>query len=244
MNAHDPLYIFFHIHKTAGTTFAMHLQENLAGDERLAVYLKSVEVDAFNDSLAQMPPAQKGRLKVIYGHRVYDGIHKHFNREARYFTFLRDPVARTLSHYNGQMQLLEKRHYKKTPGLPFRPQPFKEWLFSDTSQWNAMAQELIRVFLQTHVVREEMNETHLNTAKGVLDRFFFVGATEHYEEDASYLYNLMGITKFVPDCRVTLKSYYEGDPEEARQWIRQKAPLDVALYSHALRLRRRSQVTT
>lgn len=80
---------FLHIAKTAGTSFHAAL-EQAYGVPALWMNL---------DSLRLMPPEVVSAVPLIVGHIPWEG-RKLLGRDRRFVTILRDPRARTLSHYH------------------------------------------------------------------------------------------------------------------------------------------------
>ena len=125
------LYIFLHVPKTAGTTLNFHALKNLSAEEVLDLtslkpdlntnkYMKNLykpgfvkkSVDMIIESISGK--ALDKKILICDSHFAYYGIHKYFNREPRYFTFVRNPAARVISIYNYLSTLynLEDRHGK------------------------------------------------------------------------------------------------------------------------------------
>jgi hypothetical protein len=85
--------IFLHIPKTAGSTL-MRILENQYGSERVLKLYDST----YGDEVASLSAEELSRTRVIAGH-FYFGAHHRLPARFRYLTFLREPVARVLSHY-------------------------------------------------------------------------------------------------------------------------------------------------
>lgn len=85
--------IFLHIPKAAGTSFKRILEKNFRQEQ---VYLVDGPED--EDKLEALSDREKLELRLIYGHQ-YFGLHRFLPQRATYMTILRDPIARTISHY-------------------------------------------------------------------------------------------------------------------------------------------------
>ncbi len=110
----EPLYVFIHIYKCAGTTINYHIHRNYNRKEFLLLYLDAPPFiqarPEIEEHLISLSDDQKDKLKVIFGHGAYYGIHRFFpNREVRYVTFLRETVSKTISHYNHGRTILKKK---------------------------------------------------------------------------------------------------------------------------------------
>ena len=242
----DVLYIFLHIPKCAGTTFAEHLKYNFQQGTLLNIgpslhrpFEERSEVDAYIRSLH---PKRKEKIKVISGHSVYFGIHEHFQRPARYITFLRDPLWQAISLYNYFME-----HYdfvtRNDHGGKFSNDngelTFEKWqhVFDINMQISALLNYRINNQIGLHG-DIKINEDHLEKAKQVLDRFYFVGLTETFEEDSSFLFNELNITKFIKKPQNVTPKRHIRPSTKLFDLISQSATLDQQLYSHAVQLNR------
>src|SRR3989344_1068676 len=119
----DTLYIFLHIPKCAGSTFEYHIRNNFKKEEIIelnesfiAPYLQGKSIaflsykeknkikkqcfEKFKNYIDELSDDQKNRIKVIYGHYVFYGIHTFLNKNPRYVTFIRNPISMILSAYN------------------------------------------------------------------------------------------------------------------------------------------------
>ncbi|MFN2125368.1 MAG: sulfotransferase family 2 domain-containing protein [Candidatus Promineifilaceae bacterium] len=88
--------IFLHIPKTAGTTLLEILDRQYSPETIFS--LGSIA----QESIAQfeaMDEQERANIRLLRGHLAY-GLHEYLPGPAQYFTILRDPVARVISHYN------------------------------------------------------------------------------------------------------------------------------------------------
>src|SRR5688572_22063049 len=86
----SPLF-FLHIPKTAGMAIAQTLQHGFYAGEALVLR----DWDHVLQTLSAFDPG----LRFLSGH-VDLGIRSHLPPDTQFFTFLRDPVARCVSHVN------------------------------------------------------------------------------------------------------------------------------------------------
>lgn len=95
---------FLHMPKCGGQTLARILDDVYPTDTRYAT--KTGPLKFTKQELMALPSAQKEKLQLVKGHFNF-GIHEVFQGPFTYFTFLRNPVTRVISHYN---------YAKRTPG--------------------------------------------------------------------------------------------------------------------------------
>ena len=172
---HQPLFLFLHMPKCAGTTFRVHIENNFSPDEILPLY---IDIDKrFRDRnfvkeyVTSLPRDRKKNLKLVYGHEVHYGIHEWLGRQGRYFTFLRHPLPRTISWYNYRRQKnwLDKKIIQKFIDKGITPD-LNEWLENSPWVWNEMTGYFADFgYCQK---KDHYNEQEL---KQLLDIFFFIG---------------------------------------------------------------------
>jgi hypothetical protein len=103
--------IFLHVPKAAGTTFRGVLR-GVYGRHR------SFRVDGYDipgslERLAGMPVWRRKLLRSYEGHMAY-GLHEHLGGPAAYVAFVRDPVARLVSHYDYVVRTPSSRLHPET----------------------------------------------------------------------------------------------------------------------------------
>ena len=89
--------IFLHLPKAAGTTIHVLLDRLFPADEIYTI--ASPEMLRSFRAFAALPETERGRYRVLRGHMPF-GIHRHVPGRGRYFTILREPVARVISMYH------------------------------------------------------------------------------------------------------------------------------------------------
>lgn len=166
--------IFVHIPKTAGKSLNPLLYQHYSKER---CYHLTDPFDESVEQLRRMPSRDRDKFDCILGHAPF-GLHECLNRPARYITFLRDPVLRTLSFY----------YYVRG-----RPQnPYYEWATSHSLQ-DLLNNGLIRQLDngQTRYIAGvgdepgygQCDEVVLEMAKrNISDHFAMVGLTERFDE--------------------------------------------------------------
>jgi len=89
----QPLIIFLHLPKTAGTTLARIIDRQYDSIAILSLYGSML-----GEELATIPQNQMDRLRIVTGH-LYFGAHAFSSRPGTYVTMLREPIDRVISHY-------------------------------------------------------------------------------------------------------------------------------------------------
>jgi hypothetical protein len=90
------MLIFIHIPKTAGQTIHLIMDRQFASGE---IYEVKKDIQASYRNFIDMDSTERARYRAIKGHVPY-GVHEYIEGPYAYFTFLREPVARTISHYH------------------------------------------------------------------------------------------------------------------------------------------------
>jgi hypothetical protein len=247
------LYLYFHIPKCAGSTFLNHIQNNLDLHEYLEIYLgknkspqpsfrNRAEVDRY---LVRLSGAERERIKIICGHDLYEGIHRHFpNQSSRYITFLRNPVERTVSHYNHNVDeyqagiLNQERQPILSPGG--RVMSFWEWLENREEMHNHMTRAFMGPYLKDRVARDivEAPKDYLESAVRALETFYFVGLVERFEKDAAFIFQAIGAKDFYPNQNVSTKHFSVPQSARLRARIERKCQLDMTLYEKGIKMNR------
>jgi hypothetical protein len=255
MRNSDYLYIFLHVPRTAGTTFVHHLEKNFKEKERIRLYPDTLKFKRskvfynYNDYwkivenyLSGFSRNQKEKIKVIYGHHLPYGVHKFFNKPARYITFIRDPIKRSVSLYNfwstsyfnenpkGRKRLIYKYSFLVDGGVV----SFEKWLKQKYEEDNHLtaAISLGRFFTKFGYLQENKKEER--SILSMLDKFYFVGITENFEQDSLYLYWLLEINKFFIRQNVS-KKYFDLKNKESVKIPLSKYRLDLKIYKNALK---------
>lgn len=192
------LIAFVHIPKTAGTTLNSILAREYAPDERHEIMMRGISwilprpefirrpLISFS-KIRKLRSAVKTRteLRLLHGH--FDlSIMKHLPVHTRYFTLLRDPVERAMSHY---------WHYRRRAEERVHPlaerSTLAEWVSNcglvemDNGQTRRLAGEM-------NVPCGRVTREMLERAKSNLATFAAVGLTERFDESLALLVRVFG----------------------------------------------------
>ncbi|NCN07645.1 hypothetical protein GW933_03040 [Candidatus Falkowbacteria bacterium] len=247
-NNENIIYVFLHIPKTGGITLRYHIEKNFKKNEFLLLYRSAdaglVNKEAVNKHILAMPDNQRHKLKIIYGHEVYYGIHELFpNRTVRYITFFRSPFQLFSSFYNFSKYKID--HNNEWFKIEGRPQLLKDndnydldKLICTRDNLDLAYQFLVARFLtddfRTNYDYPE-NIVSLEKIKNILNKFYFIGLAEE-SEDFLFIYKKLGINKFFVNRNKTKKSYFNSNDLQIKQQIKSKMQFDARLYEYAFEI--------
>lgn len=174
----DPILLFNHIPKTAGST-VRHILWQVYGGERVymitdpRVFVERTRELQRRFERRERPPA------AIVSHLGF-GLHRRLPGDARFrcFTFLRDPVERVVSHY----------HYQIRTGRWNPDEPLEAFLEAEVSRsFNVQVAHLGGVELRrsldgVRASREQVGDAELQRARENLRAHHCFGLTERFDE--------------------------------------------------------------
>lgn len=218
--------ISLHLPKTAGTSFSASLAEYFGdryrSDYADAAISKSPYERGTQAAHAALQLAELGLGQV-------DCVHGHFlplkylllstRRKLVFITWMRDPLARLLSHFNYWRQ-----NYDEATAAPHHRQFIEE-------RWT----------LEKFCLSERFRNIYTQYLWGFpMENFSFIGLSEHYAEDFRYFADRYLATTMMPQQRnVTrgIATIHSLDPGLEAE-IRQFHAADMVLYRRAQQLRR------
>lgn len=238
----DKILVFLHLQKTAGTTFNNHLKHYLKKTQYIEDYSgRHVEWhsrNSFLKSLNKLSNRELNKLKIIYGHKMQKEMQTILGREVVFFTFLRNPVDWSLSMYNflitDKIEEGEPSVFAKEGSLV----SFEDWFSQQRSHYlghNVFTRHLIEYFCNIKMGDKVLEKDFLQ-AKKILESFFFVGLTETFDDDAYFIYYLLGIPGGHKRKNVSKKYYNPADKSKVRDLVLEHSYWDIKLYEHAIKL--------
>lgn len=235
----QPLQIFFHIPKTAGSTLN-HILTRQYGAEAIyrtkSFYPHSREAELFQ----ARPASEVAATKVFSGH-FYFGIHEYLPKPSVQFTLLRDPVEREISNYYHALRDSSSVYHQKYLSQVSSQLSLEKFIGSgfDADLDNLQTRLLAGLNGQNEAVpygqcSEEMLEraiSHLSS------HFVFAGITEEFDASVLLLKNLLG-WKQPYYCKENIGSNrppMQEIPQAALDAIYANTHYDRRLYAHVAR---------
>jgi len=228
-----PLYIYLHLPKCGGTTIKHHLVNAYNKQEcQIAIVTWKYDVEerkVVHAKYMNMPQEEKDRIKWLYGMNVWYDIRDCFpNRDVRFVTVMREPFARTVSHYTFNV------------GRFGTEKPFLSWDLSLHKEMSGEDGRVITMGGWFSKVGEYPNYIHRYLEQlgfTSVDQFYFIGLTEQSTIDFYYLYHLMNSKKFYSRMNITPKSVQVTITEGYKEQFKLKNTLDILWYSKAVQAR-------
>jgi hypothetical protein len=230
-SSRDSLLIFLHLPKTAGSTFNRILFRQYP---RQAIF--RVGDGTWNptiDDLRELPDERKSALQLVVGHISF-GIHEAFPKPSRYIAFVRDPVARIVSHYRYVLRVRDHYLHDKvvSSGMSLR-----DYALSGLSPELDNGQVKMLVGPDDKLVEGTTDDLEL-AKRHILDHFALVGVTERFDESLLLFKRALAWRRLgYRRVNVAPESVSRTSIDEATlNEIRERNSLDAALHEFCLGL--------
>jgi len=219
----DPIVLFLHIPKTAGSTLRHIIERQYPPDAILIQHQPAI-----HQVLGALPSGNVDRLRVVMGH-LWFGAHALLPRPATYLTVLRDPIDRIISHYYFVQRDAEHHLHQIVRGMSL-----EEYVTSGCS--TEMRNDQTRLLAGGAPAESGRSPAELlATAKQNLDRHFaVVGLTEEFDRSLILMKRCFGWRS-----PFHLKKNVTRHPTRAKiapatlRVIEQYNQLDLELYRYA-----------
>jgi hypothetical protein len=234
-SSNQPLYLFQHIPKCAGTTIINTIEGQLKH--------KSVNLEGKYGSKTEVwghlvrQNLDIDNIVSIHGHRTFYGLHSMTNRKYRYYTFLRNPIDRVISLYNFWADCKAREHIMYRDGNLISFQDFlkTDYVMNNTIRFLYYAMEGERT-PGSQIIN--FSDYHLDVAKRFLDHCWFIGFVENFEEDFNLICSAMGIKSSKIHKRASKKYFQLSQEPAVKEQILEINQLDVKLFEYAKQLRK------
>ncbi|MDJ0569299.1 MAG: sulfotransferase family 2 domain-containing protein [Pleurocapsa sp. MO_192.B19] len=225
----EPVIIFQHIPKTAGTTLRYIIQYQFPPNAICELYGSSGPHAQRIDKLKNLPESQRKKIKIINTHLGF-GLHHFLQQPYTYITFLREPVSRAISMYY---------YYQKTKNPRFLNLSLKEFIQTYGGVQNGMTKNLAGIVLQSQLSNNNKSQELCCTRKSleiaqrnIQEHFKFIGISERFDESLLLLRKFLGWKIPLFD-----KSNISKKPKDIAQdtlkLIENLNELDLELYEYA-----------
>lgn len=175
--------IFQHIPKTAGSTLLTLLTKRYPKDRIFQCGSDGVLQDFIN-----LDGTLREGIELLAGHVDY-GIHNYFSSSSVYFTFLRDPIVRTLSHYNFIKRTKQHRFHEEAKKMGLGD-------FVRSGIRPRMNNCIVRMLSGINPVYGSLSENLVDAAFENLHKHYcFVGFVDDFERSVYRLSDLFGWEK-------------------------------------------------
>ncbi len=235
------MLIHLHIPKNAGTSLARAVKWrlltrppwNLPRHASVLGFYFVPGLERRIDHLLAQPDSVRRRTRYFEAHCGW-GVDERLGVEGRVFTWLREPVDRTLSVY----------HYRREQGHIPIDLPIEAWIDAppstpiwqvDEAQVRYLAGEAGRVL---DVPIGEVTREHLERAKRRLEQCYFVGTVERFAESAMLFGESLGWHRWAVGWsnRTRSRPAVADIAPSVRVRIEARTRLDDELYRHAAAL--------
>ena len=232
----EPVVIFVHIPKTAGTTLRHIIQHQFNPRNIFEFYnleKKQNRISTGVEKLKSFSDSQKNAINFVSGHAGF-GLHKFLHRPYTYITVLRDPVARILSYY----YFLQKKESDLV-----KNKSLEDFVCTYKGVHNSMSCYLSGVTLDFQLRNpidlenaRYSSETLALAKQNLKEHFKVVGLVEKFDETCILLKKSLGwdIPLNYARKNVSTKSKSTQDiPQKTLSLIYKFNDLDIQLYEYA-----------
>lgn len=215
-----PLVIFLHIPKAGGTTLNGVINQQYRKN-------RTFRFDGINkkNELVKLTECKRRNLQLIRGHFAF-GLHKYLSCPSTYFTLLREPVKREISHYHYVRRSSYLKGFNKVQN-----QSLEQFILE--SEGNLQT----RLLYGLSNVKVHNDNGILKVAKQHLDQHFSViGLVERFDESLILLQDAFGwSTPIYVKQNITSQrqSNSQSISNSTIELIQERNAMDIKLYEYA-----------
>lgn len=224
----QPLIVFLHVPKTAGTTLARIIERQYEARTILHLYESN-----FGEELTAVHGNRMDLLRVVMGH-FYFGVHTFVPRSSTYITILRDPVDRVVSHYHFVRH--QPSHYLYDAACRMSLAEYVE--FCNHQEPNNDQARLLAGKGNGPSFGTCTDDMLAAAKENLANRFSVVGLTEEFDASVMLMKRVFGWRNpfYASENIGAVRSRKENTPPDTLRVIRAYNTLDIELYRYAQEL--------
>ena len=231
----DDIIFFQHLPKTGGVSLIAFLDSQFAPEEIFPMHSTRDKTQ-----FAEYTPEQAKRLRLIRGHFRFgpydDGIYRYITQNPIRITFLREPVARTISAYRHQLRTDKAESGTTLEKFLTKPEYAKH--VADTQTRLIVGK--IKANTGDWIDEKPLPDSVLiQLAKENLEYMAFVGLTERFKPSMQMLCHTFGwqMPQDIPQLNSSPEPFDTSAlPPSTLKLIHEKTRLDAELYQFAIGL--------
>jgi len=229
-----------------------HVAKNFKKEEILEISSKALNLSEKFDKrtyereiknfLKNKTHKQLNKIKFVHGHAIPYGIHKYFKKEARYITFIRNPVRRIPSIYNYFYTLFERKKDKELEKRLNRVFLVKDEIPEFETWYNAKFRRKSKdiAFMSTYHLLSELGyikktDKTASQIQKSLNKFYFIGITKNFKTDSLFLYQKFGINKYFLSENVSKRYIDYQKNQKLLKLISKDNPISMEIFYAAIR---------
>jgi len=230
------MIFFIHIPKTGGSTLSSIILKNFLSAE--VYHTDNGLATKVIKEVSSLPQYRKNNLKLVWGHMQF-GVHQAFPAEPdiKYFTFLRNPIDRIVSHYYYVKSNPDHYLYKK---MQKDNMSIEDYVSSGISaelsngQVRLLASEKYSDLL-IHKYGSNNTEALENAINNIEKYSILIGIQEYFDESLRWISESFKWTN-VEYSKKNVGQYKSLTelPEKTISIIKEFNQLDIKLYNYAL----------
>lgn len=232
----DDVFMFMHIPKTGGLSLIAYLDAQFPQDRIFPLHSKT---PARKTPVDDFTPSQLANYRFIRGHHRFgpydNGFYAHVARNPIMLTFLREPIARTVSAYRHQLR--EKKIPENITLEQYLTTPeYQKFIVNHQS---LMVIGKVKGNTGEEETEQLPEDVLLQLAKENLERMAFFGLTERFKESMQLLAHTFDwpMPHDIPMLNTAPEPFdFSKLKPETLELIKAKNPIDLELYKFAVPL--------